>query len=267
MRRFLISLLLVSCAATADDMTDANKFLVAKEYAKALPLYIRLANAGNAAAQFRVGEMMWYGDGTAQDLQAAHRWFEKSAAAGNPDAREALAALDRRQSHGGDIGYWMNEYEGADLRSGNFECRPPSIPAVSKTNADVEATRKTIEAWQTCYNGFVANFNATAPIGKRIPAEVLDMMTPQEIDSARIHVEAVYRKTLAEAQRDADAVRTQQAGWETATERFAKEENARVTSEKTAVTRLVDESRRQRRDYDIMNRMGPPPPVTRTNNR
>jgi TPR repeat protein len=267
MRRFLVSLLLVSSAAMADDMADANKFLAAKEYGKALPLYTRLANAGNAEAQFRVGEMTWYGDGTAQDLQAAHRWFEKSAAAGNADAREAIAALDRRKTRGGEIGYWMKEYKGDDLRAGNFECKPPVIPAVSKTNEAVAATRQSIEGWQTCYNGFVANFNATAPIARRIPADVLDMMTPQEIEGARTHVEAVYRDTLAQAQRDAKAVRTQQAAWETATERFVKEENVRVERENAAETRLIVDAQRRNREYAILNQRGPLPPVTNKTNR
>jgi hypothetical protein len=267
MRRFLISLLLVSSAAMADDLADADKFLMAKEYGKALPLYTRLANAGNADAQFRLGEMTWYGDGTPQDLQAAHRWFEKSAAAGNADARAAIAALDRRTTRGGEIGYWMKEYKGDDLRSGNLECKPPVVPAVSKTNEDVAATRKSIEGWQACYNGFVANFNATAPVAKRIPADVLDMMTPQEIEGARIHIEAVYRDTLAQAQREANAVRTQQAQWEAATERFVKEENARLERGNAEQTRLAIDSQRRNNDYAILNRREPPPPVTRRESR
>jgi TPR repeat protein len=246
MRRLLLSLLLVSCTAMADDLSDADKFLAAKQYDKALSLYTKLAKAGNPEAQFRVGEMYWYGDGTAQDLEAARGWFEKAAAAGNPDARDSMAALERRKTRGNEISYWTKDYDGADLRSGQFECKLPVIPAASTTNADIQATRKNIELWQTCYGGFVANFNATAPLGKRIPADVLDMMTPQELELARVHVESVYGKVLARAQAEADTVRSQQMAWEGATERFVKEENVRVERQNEELKRAAVEAERRR---------------------
>ena len=262
MRRFLMSLVLVSCSALADDMTDANKFLAAKEYGKALPLYTRLANAGNSEAQLRVGEMLWFGDGTAQDLVAARRWFEKSAAAGNVDARESLAALDLRKTRGGEIDYWTTQYDGADLTAGKFACALPAIPAVSKTSAEVAAARQGIENWRTCYDGFAANFNATAPIGKRIPAEVLDMMTPQEAERARVHVESVYGKVLAKAQADADSVQARQVAWEGATERFFTEENvrlARVSEEQKRAT--LDAQRRALTEAGAFDRRTMPQPT------
>lgn len=245
MRRILISLLLVSSTVLADDLGDANKLLAAKQYDKAFPLYTRLANAGNAEAQLRVGEMLWFGDGTAQDLEAARRWFEKSAAAGNVDARESLAALDRRKTRGGEIDYWMSRYDGADLVSGKFECKPPVIPAVSKTKAEVDATRQGIENWRSCYDGFAANFNASAPIGQRIPADVLDMMTPQEAERARAHLESVHGKMLTRVQADADESQAKQIAWEKATENFFKDENARLARENDEQTRATMDAQRR----------------------
>jgi len=245
MRRFLISLLMVSCTAFADDLADANKLLAAKEYSKALPLYTRLANAGNADAQFRLGEMLWFGDGTAQDLGAARRWFEKSAAAGNVDARDSLAALDRRKTRGAEIDYWMTGYDGADLTSGKFACTPPAIPAVSKSKEDLASTRQAIEDWRTCYGGFVANFNASAPVAKRLPGDVLDMMTPQEAERARVHLESVYARVLARAQAEADSVQARQLAWEGATERFFIDENARIARENEEQMRATVDARRR----------------------
>jgi hypothetical protein len=246
MRRFLVSLYLVSCSALADDLADANTYLAAREYGKALPLYTRLAKAGNPEAQFRVGEMLWFGDGTPQDLEAARRWFEKSAAAGNVDARESLAALDRRKTRGGEIDYWMTRYDGADLVAGQFDCKLPAIPEVSKTKAELDATRQGIEDWRSCYGGFAANFNASAPIGKRIPAEVLDMMSPQEAERAHLHLESVHGKVLARVQADADSLQARQLAWEGATERFFKEENARLARQNEEQKRaMLDIQRRE----------------------
>ena len=51
------------------------------------------ARAGDARAQYIVGMMYLFGDGTRQDLAAAVRWLESSAASGMPQAMVALAQL------------------------------------------------------------------------------------------------------------------------------------------------------------------------------
>lgn len=51
------------------------------------------AESGNASAQFVLGHRYLDGEGVPQDTNEARRWFEKSAAQGNPDAVAALAAL------------------------------------------------------------------------------------------------------------------------------------------------------------------------------
>jgi hypothetical protein len=227
MRRFVFSLLFVCLCARADDLSEANRLLAARDYGKALPLYTKAAQAGNPEAQFRLGEMYWYGDGTVQDLNAAREWIGKAAAAGTPDAKESLAILERRKSRGNEITYWMNEYRGEELQSGKYACPAPSIPALSKTNEEIEATRAVVASWQACYNGFVSNFNAAMPAGKVIPQDVLDMMSPAEFERVRAHIEPQYRKILLDAQTRADATLAQRDAWEKATQGFVKEENLR----------------------------------------
>ena len=239
MRRLMLSLLFVCLGASADDLAEANRLLAAKEYGKALPLYTKAAHAGNAEAQFRLGEMYWYGDGTAQDLDAARAWIGKAAAAGIPDASESLAILERRKTRGKEISYWMNEYRGDELRSGEYACPAPAIPVMSKTNEEIQATRAAVDTWQACYNGFVSNFNAAMPAGKVIPQDVLDMMSPSEFDRVRGHIEPAYRKILLEAQTRADATLAQRDAWEKATQAFVKEENLRRKRQIELETTLI----------------------------
>jgi TPR repeat protein len=227
MRRYVLSFLFVCLSASADDLADANRLLAAKDYAKALPLFTKAARAGNSEAQFRLGEMYWYGDGTAQDLNAAREWIGKAAAAGVPDAKESLAILERRKTREKEIAYWMSEYRGEELRSGKFACPAPAIPVLSKTNEEIEATRAAVATWQTCYNGFVSNFNSAMPPGKVIPQDVLDMMSPAEFERVRAHIEPTYRKIILDAQTQADATLAQRDAWEKSTQAFVKEENLR----------------------------------------
>ncbi len=85
--------LLFSCAAYADELADANKLLENKSYPQALELYKKLAQSGNAEAQFHLGER--YGRGGNNGLEASetesrvesYKWFTLAAAQGFQHAR------------------------------------------------------------------------------------------------------------------------------------------------------------------------------------
>ncbi|MBD8530281.1 MULTISPECIES: tetratricopeptide repeat protein [unclassified Massilia] len=243
MRRLLLCLMFVSLGASADDLSEANRLLAAREYGKALPLYATAAKAGNAEAQFRLGEMYWYGDGTAQDLQAANEWMAKAAAAGNQDARESLPILERRKTRGADIDYWMSAYRGEELRSGKFACPAPAFPAVSKTNAEIAATEARFTSWQACYNGFVENFSNAMPVGKVIPQEVLDMMSPAEFERVQAHIDPLYRQIMSDAQAQAAATLAQRDAWEKSTRNFVTEANQRRKQAEIETARVTEDMR------------------------
>lgn len=267
MRRFLLPLLFVSCGAlAADELAEANRLLAAKDYGKAMAMFTRLADAGNPDAQLRLGEMHWFGEGTGEDPDAARRWFEKSAAAGNVGAKESLAVLDRRKARSAEIVHWTQQYDGADLRSGQFACPLPAIPEASRTNEEIKATKDAIDSWRACQQGFMANFNATVSSGKHIPAELLGMMTPSEVKRARDHVQAVYASLKEKAVADVNTIASRQLEWHKATDAFVKDENLRLATRAEEEKRLyVEQQRRQNDDrrllMDRARSVPPPPPV------
>ncbi len=226
MKRLLCTVLLaIASLARADDLGEANRLLAAKSYDKAFPIYERLAEAGNPEAQMRLGEMYWFGDGTRADLAKAKTWFERSAAKGNSDAVASLEALKRRERRGNEITYWTTTYAGEDMLSGKFECKRPAIPTLSKTNEEIKAVTASINEWRNCYNGFVANVNDALPPGKRIPADVVDMMTPAEAAQAQRHLDQVYGKLTNDAARDADIFTREETAWWKATEAYVADQN------------------------------------------
>ncbi len=245
MKRFLgILFFLAAGVAGADELSDANRLMQDKSYDKAFPIYTRLAAAGNPEAQFRLGEMYWYGDGTASDIPTARTWLQKAAAAGHHDAQEDLAALKAREGRGADIAYWTTNYKGEDLTSGKFACPAPAIPLMSRTNADIKAVSASVAAWQACYNGFVANVNAALPPGKRIPDDVAAMMTPHEMAAARAHLDQVYGSVIAQAQTAAGTVISHRDAWQKATEEYvvatnraAKEDERKMLLDREALDR------------------------------
>jgi TPR repeat protein len=225
MKRLLgVALLLIAGSAVADDLADANRLLMQKSYDKALPLYQRLADAGNPEAQLRLGEMYWFGDGTAQNLGKAKLLFEKSAMAGNSDAASSLASLKRRETHGNEITYWTTTYNGADMISGEYACKVPELPALSQTKKQIIAVDAEINAYSACYNSFVDNLRAALPAGKRIPAEVINMMTPAEAERAQRHLGQVYAKLAVDGRRNAMAFTEQEAFWRKETEKFVMQD-------------------------------------------
>lgn len=240
-----ILFLLVAGVAGADELSDANKLMLEKSYDKAFSIYTRLAAAGNPEAQFRLGEMYWYGDGTPADIATARSWLEKAAATGHHDAIEDLAALKARETRGADITYWTTGYKGEDLTSGQFNCPAPAIPKVSTTNADIKAVSAAISKWEACYNGFVANINSAMPPGKRIPDEVASMMTPHEMDAARAHLNQVYGGLIANAQATAGTITAQRDAWRRATEQYVVAQN-KATEEQTRKIMIEQEEASRR---------------------
>lgn len=242
MKRLVFALTLLAAAglASADDLGDAEKALRAKEYDKALPIYTKLANAGNAEAQFRLGEMYWYGDGTAVDMATSRSWLQKAAASGHGGAKETLAILQKREQRAADIAYWTTGYKGEDLMSGKYACPMPKIPAVSKTNAEIKAVSEDIAKWETCYNDFVAGVNQLEPAGKRIPADVLQLMTPREAEQALAHVDDATVHVVTRRQNEALNFTSERDAWHKATNEFVLASNAQTEKRKTADKAMLE---------------------------
>lgn len=213
-------------------MADAEKALATKAYPQALQLFGKLAAAGNPQAQLRLGEMYWYGEGVALDRAKGDALFAQAAASGNADAVAARTLSAQRASSSAAIAYWTGGYDGADLTAGKYNCAAPAIPAVSKTNAEIKAVNQAVVQWRQCYNEFAANLNAGLPAGKRIPAEVVVVMSEPETQQARAHIEKVYGAVLSKAQDDAAAVMARHAAWQVATTESVATQN-RLAEERT----------------------------------
>ena len=64
-----------------------------EDYSRAFFLYRPLAENGDASAQYKLGLMYENGQGTKRDMEKAREWYEKAAANGDEEAKEALKNL------------------------------------------------------------------------------------------------------------------------------------------------------------------------------
>lgn len=232
MRHQLISVLLFSLlsalagASFADELADAERQLAEKRYPEAVRTYTKLADGGNAVAQLRLGELYWYGEGVALDRAKGDALFAKAAAQGNKEAIAATALSGQRTARSKELAYWSSAYDGADLKRGQYDCKVPEVPAVSKTKKEIAAVSATLDAYTVCYNGFVDHAAAAMPPGKAIPDDLVVLMSEQELVAARAGIATVFERVVAQARADADKLQLQRSNWLAATETYVKNANA-----------------------------------------
>lgn len=85
--------LFVSTAVFAGDLEDGKALYEKEDYSKAYPLLEKAAKAGNADAQFMVGNLYLWGEGTSKNAATAAQWYRKSAVQGHAKAQSNLAIL------------------------------------------------------------------------------------------------------------------------------------------------------------------------------
>jgi hypothetical protein len=243
MKRVALALLVIFMnAASADELKDADQLLRSGATPAAAAILTRLADAGNPTAQVRLGELFFYGRGTAVDTARAQALFAQAAGAGNAEANAALRLMEQRQSHLADIAYWVGGYDGADLRAERLACGALALPVVSETKKQIRKLNEKAEAWRSCYNAVVANLNAQAPVGRQIPVEIELLMTDPEIDQARAHLTGVYTKLSSEANAMAADSMANYAEWIASTDAF-------VTISVVDAKRFMPEGNRTRDSY------------------
>lgn len=224
---FLASLLLCG-AAFAGELEDANALFEKKDYAAALKIYTRLANAGNPEAQQALGQMYWYGEAGQVDEAKAEALFKKAAAKGNKVAIASLALMDQRVKRRKEIDYWISGYDGEDLKSGELRCVTPRIPAMSKINADIDRIGAAINTWQDCYNKYVTNLNAASPLTKRVPEDIRKLMKKDELERSNAHLEQLQANLSEEAKVSSKLILADFEAWRKATEAYVSEHNKMV---------------------------------------
>jgi TPR repeat protein len=229
MKKTLFCLTLLLCgAAVADELADANALFAKKAYSEALQKYTKLANAGNVEAQQHLGQMYWYGEAGTVDEAKAEAWFRKAAAKGDKVAIASLDVMQQRVARRADIEYWTSKYDGSDLRSGQYRCPAPRFPTLSKQNDEIERVSEKMKTWQDCYNKAVTHLNNSSPLTKLIPADIAKLMSKDETERAREHLQHVHDNLAEDASVGSKVVLADFAAWRSATEAYVNEHNEMV---------------------------------------
>ena len=184
-------------------------------------------------------------------------------AGGLQSAGNAQEVAKQREARAADIAFWTGGYRGADLVSGRFDCPAPAIPELSRTKAQIKSVSESFQAWQQCYNGFVANLNKTVAQGSRIPADVVGLLTPAEAQQAAAHIERVHAGLAAQAQQNSAQMSARFEAWRDATEQFVMADHRARMMERAIASRRAQEREGQQypRTQPTMGSSEAPPPT------
>jgi TPR repeat protein len=217
--------MLVGALANADELADADALFAKKAYPEALQKYTKLANAGNPRAQQHLGEMYFYGEAGAVDMDKAAGWFRKAAAKGNATAIASLDMMKQREQRRAELDYWIEKYDGSDIRTEEYRCPAPRFPAQSRQNEEIDRYGARMTAWQDCYNRYVEHLNAETPLTKRIPADIRKLLTNTEMEKATAHLAAVQESLSEDAKISARMVVADFTAWRDATDAYTNQHN------------------------------------------
>lgn len=233
MKKTIFCLALLLCGvASADDLADANALYAKKSVPQAITLLTKLANGGNADAQFRLSEIYLDSASGVADPAKADAWLRKAAAKGNKAALASIERSKQREARRADIEYWMSGYDGQDLKSGKFSCPPPRFPSVSKQNDEIDAVTARMTTWEACFNAAAVALNAASPLTQRIPKDVAELMTKEEMEKAKAYLAEVHTALASEAKIASKLVLADFTVWRDATNAYVSEHNRIVTENK-----------------------------------
>lgn len=223
MRTVLCCLFLAAAGAQAGTLADANRLLAEKSYPQARHAFEQLARAGNVEAKVRYGEMLWYGEGGQPDRAAADALFAEAAATGNPDAARNLTLSSRRAAKSADIAYWVERYDGADLVSAAKACAMPQLPEPARNKDEVRAAAQQYAAWADCEKRFLGSLGGELAPERRIPGELVELMSAEEARQASQRLNAAYETVTRMAHQEAEVVADRYTAWEKSTRDYLEQ--------------------------------------------
>lgn len=143
-------------------------------------------------------------------------------AAAQVQAGGASALDDERAARKADIEYYATGFDGGDAK---LTCARPAIPPTSKTNAEIVKVDSDVKQWFDCYNVFAQRLNDAQPAGKKIPADLVRIMRPDELARARERMNQVYATIGDLAEETATKLLAEHKAWHDSTVLFATTKN------------------------------------------
>jgi hypothetical protein len=166
-------------------------------------------------------------------MDKAGAWFRKAAAKGNATAIASLDLMKQRDKRRADLDYWIEKYDGSDVRTDEYRCPAPRFPAISRQSDEIDRYSAKMQAWQDCYNRYANHLNDVTPLTKRIPEDIRKLLTKAEMEKASAHMNVVQEGLAEDAKIGAKMVVADFTVWRDATDAYISQHNEIVKSTPT----------------------------------
>lgn len=169
-----------------ETIVEAKKMLEAKSFESARSILLTLTKQGNAEAFGLLGEMYWFGDGTAVDMKTAETYFKQGAAKADAKSQGFLNLIAQREARKGEISFYTNEAVDPKFRYLDNKCVTPEYGINSYAY-----NQKLNTIWRKCYREFQSAIQQAKEKDQVVvPEDLLQILTEDEIKK----VEANNRK-------------------------------------------------------------------------
>lgn len=173
-------------------LTQARQAWKDNQMQLAHQLFSELAVEGNAEAQAALGEMLWYGEGAATDVNAAQAWITKAANQGNARARQFLELFAERDQRRAELDFYIKSFDGGDLKWSAQTCPAPQLNSAKIDKEERQASILAMNQKLDCYNRYVNQLKAKLKDRSYIPSDLLHLMRAEEIEQSLTQAENVF---------------------------------------------------------------------------
>ena len=195
MKKILLALSTFVVMALAGDFEDGLVAYKNNDYKKAIELYQKAAEQGNAEAQYKLGIMYQNGKGAKQDYKKAIKLYEVAAIKGNVDAQYKLSNIYTY----GFLGAEVNSIKAA------FYLQLMADKGVAKGQYDLALMYANGEGLKQNNKKALELFQKAAEQGYRLAENNLGVMYHNGLGTKQDYKKAIvwYKKAAKQGQKDA----------------------------------------------------------------
>lgn len=163
-----------------------------KDFTKAFELFSVLAKSGNPEAQFAAGDMLWRGEGSQINPDAAMTFLTQAANQGHDKAQKYATLFAERKQHQSELNFSTQQFDGGKLKWTEQTCERPTLSNNRPSSKDFTKLISQLNMNLTCYNHYVASLKQSLANGDYLSADLRRLMRTDEIEQAQKLAQNVY---------------------------------------------------------------------------
>lgn len=192
-----------------NELEQAQTAYASKNFVEALSLFRELAKQGHVEAQFMAGDMLWRGEGSSVDPEAAMALLMQAANQGHAKAQQYAVLFAERALHQADIRFYTQQFDGGKLKWSEQVCARPTFSSMRPSSIEYKNLVNKLNANLSCYNNYVASLKQSLANEDFLNSNLRRLMRPDEIEQAKQLAQNTYFDMGAQAMQNSQHMLTE----------------------------------------------------------